>query len=210
MKSSSDGHSRPAGRAGGLSHRAYAAASDPGRWLAALAVVCFVWAGMVLGISFLEAPVKFQAPSLTLPVGLDVGRHVFAAFSKVELGWALLVLLLAVRSRPERAVRVSLAVVLVVVGVQALWLLPVLDARVEVFLAGGRPRPSPHHLIYIALEGLKLVGLAFTGIRCLGAVTRRAGRARPAPHPHRGAPRAGSCQAEALKHLLPNDFSLRN
>lgn len=172
-----------------MSHRAYAAASDPGRWLAALAVVCFVWAGMVLGISFLEAPVKFQAPSLTLPVGLDVGRHVFAAFSKVELGWALLVLLLAVRSRPERAVRVSLAVVLVVVGVQALWLLPVLDARVEVFLAGGRPRPSPHHLIYIALEGLKLVGLAFTGIRCLGAVTRRAGRARPAAHQHRGAPR---------------------
>lgn len=39
-----------------------------------LVVVCLVWAGMVIGISFLEAPVKFMAPSLTRPVGLDVGR----------------------------------------------------------------------------------------------------------------------------------------
>ena len=40
--------------------------------------VAFVWFGMTAGISLLEAPVKFTAPSLTREVALDVGRVVFA------------------------------------------------------------------------------------------------------------------------------------
>jgi hypothetical protein len=31
-----------------------------------LVASCFLWAGMILGISFLETPVKFTAPSVTL------------------------------------------------------------------------------------------------------------------------------------------------
>jgi hypothetical protein len=38
----------------------------------AVAVV-FVWLGMVLAISFLEAPRKFRAPNVTLQIGLGVG-----------------------------------------------------------------------------------------------------------------------------------------
>jgi hypothetical protein len=33
----------------------------------------FVWLGMVLAISFLEAPLKFRAPGVTLPPGLGIG-----------------------------------------------------------------------------------------------------------------------------------------
>jgi hypothetical protein len=32
-------------------------------------VVTFVWLGMVLAISFLEAPLKFRAPGVTFPSG---------------------------------------------------------------------------------------------------------------------------------------------
>jgi hypothetical protein len=39
--------------------------------------VTFVWLGMVLAISFLEAPLKFRAPGVTIPVGLGIGRLVF-------------------------------------------------------------------------------------------------------------------------------------
>jgi hypothetical protein len=49
----------------------------------ALIFIEFIWAGMLSGRSFLEAPVKFTAPSITLAIGLDVGRHVFAVFNKV-------------------------------------------------------------------------------------------------------------------------------
>lgn len=41
---------------------------------------------MVLAISFLEAPLKFRAPGITVPLGLGIGRLVFQAFNAVELG----------------------------------------------------------------------------------------------------------------------------
>ena len=34
----------------------------------------FVWLGMVLATSFMEAPLKFRAPGVTLQVGLAIGR----------------------------------------------------------------------------------------------------------------------------------------
>ncbi len=34
------------------------------------AAIVFVWAGMVLVISFLEGPLKFRAPGVSIPVGL--------------------------------------------------------------------------------------------------------------------------------------------
>lgn len=72
-----------------------------------LAALCFVWTGMVLGISFLETPVKFTAPSVTLPIGLDVGLHVFGAFNKVEIGGVLLACGLLVGLRPQLVSRVA-------------------------------------------------------------------------------------------------------
>ena len=34
--------------------------------------LAFVWLGMVLAISFLEAPIKFRAPGVTLQIGLGI------------------------------------------------------------------------------------------------------------------------------------------
>jgi uncharacterized membrane-anchored protein len=49
---------------------------------AAVAVaVVFVWVGMVLATSFLEAPLKFRAPNVTLQIGLGIGRLVFRALT---------------------------------------------------------------------------------------------------------------------------------
>jgi hypothetical protein len=45
----------------------------------------FVWLGMVLAISFLEAPLKFRAPGITVPLGLGIGRLVFRALNACEL-----------------------------------------------------------------------------------------------------------------------------
>ena len=48
------------------------------------AAIAFTWLGMVLAISFLEAPLKFRAPGVTLPLGLGIGRIVFRALNLVE------------------------------------------------------------------------------------------------------------------------------
>ena len=45
----------------------------------------FVWLGMVLAISFLEAPLKFRAPGVTLQIGLGIGRLVFRALNSAEV-----------------------------------------------------------------------------------------------------------------------------
>ena len=50
--------------------------------------VPFIWLGMVLAISFLETPLKFRAPGITVPLGLGIGRLVFRALAVVELALA--------------------------------------------------------------------------------------------------------------------------
>lgn len=50
--------------------------------------VALVWTGLVLGISFLEAWVKFRAPFLPLHLGLDVGRTVFPTLNAAEVAMA--------------------------------------------------------------------------------------------------------------------------
>jgi hypothetical protein len=52
---------------------------------AVAAAVIFVWVGLVLAISFLEAPLKFRAPGVTIPIGLGIGRLVFRALNTVEV-----------------------------------------------------------------------------------------------------------------------------
>lgn len=37
-----------------------------------------LWLGLVIGISFIEAPLKFTALGITIPLGLGIGRLVFA------------------------------------------------------------------------------------------------------------------------------------
>lgn len=44
-------------------------------------IVALVWAGMVLGVSFLATAAKFLALLLLRPVALDVGRHTSACLA---------------------------------------------------------------------------------------------------------------------------------
>ena len=60
----------------------------------------FVWLGMVLAICFLEAPLKFRARGVTLPIGLGISLLVFRVLKR-HRGALADVLLVAVAS--ERA-----------------------------------------------------------------------------------------------------------
>lgn len=128
-----------------------------------LSIVALVWVGLLLGVSFVATPAKFLAPSLTLPVALDVGRYTFGIFSMVEVIATIVLLACAVLSRCGRPVVFIGLLVGGFVAVQSLWLLPVLDARVEIILQGGRPENSGLHSLYIALEAGKVVLLSFIG-----------------------------------------------
>ena len=126
--------------------------------------VPFVWLGMVLAISFLETPLKFRAPGITVPLGLGIGRLVFRALAVVELVLAGVLTGALVLGDRTTAVIVLASVVWAVLVVQVAVLLPRLDRRARLILAGGSPSRSRLHLAYVALDGIKVVLLPVLGV----------------------------------------------
>ena len=61
----------------------------------------FVWLGFVCAISFMEAPLKFQAPNITIPLGLGIGYLVFHALNKVEIVLCLLLAISFWKAKPS-------------------------------------------------------------------------------------------------------------
>jgi hypothetical protein len=123
----------------------------------------FVWLGMVLAISFLEAPLKFRAPNVTLPIGLGIGRLVFRALNTVEVLLAIVVVVAFISNPPPVRVITAMAVASGALAVQIVAVRPSLARRADQILAGLQaPRTRSHH-IYIALEAIKVVALALGG-----------------------------------------------
>ena len=119
-----------------------------------------MWAGALLGVSFIATPAKFWAHSLTLPVALDVGRQTFQFFNKLELGALAALSILIFSLKQTWFPRAMVLLIAALLALQFLWLLPALDQRVEVFLSGAVPPESQLHKVYIACDVWKLVLLA--------------------------------------------------
>jgi hypothetical protein len=122
---------------------------------------------MVLAISFLEAPLKFRAPGVTLRIGLGIGRLVFRALNVAEMVLAVALVVSAAVETPPRAAATALTVAIVVLGVQIGVVRPRLTRRSDQVLAGLDAPRSNAHLVYIALEVVKIIGLAAGGFLLL-------------------------------------------
>jgi hypothetical protein len=133
----------------------------------AAGAVTFVWLGMVLAISFLEAPLKFRAPGVTIQVGLGIGRLVFRALNLVEsVLAAALVVLVAVGDAPARVIAWTVAVTVLLIGQLAV-VRPRLNRRSDRVLAGEDLPRSRGHLVYIAFEIAKVLVLIGLGVTLL-------------------------------------------
>lgn len=128
-----------------------------------LPAATFIWCGLILGISFLEAPLKFQAPNMTLELGLGIGQLVFTALNRIEIVLALLIAVCYYFLRPGRTLAVTYGIVGFILLLQTVWLLPALSARTDVYLSGQVPPESSLHFIFIFFEVLKLIVLLFSG-----------------------------------------------
>lgn len=152
---------------------------------AAIRVLSLVWLGLVVGVSFVATPIKFSVGSLTRPVALEVGRATFHLLNRIELVLVLIMVAMAwwatatatagrsarpigrpAGSRPRLAVvPVLVAVVVTIVALQTVWLLPRLDERVAMIVAGNEPPPSLLHTIFGGLEVIKVATLGLLGHR---------------------------------------------
>ena len=141
--------------------------TDNRAWTVGGLIAAALWLGLLVGVSFLATPVKFLAPSLTLPVALDVGRHTFAVFNKVESGLAVLLLVLLLIGSRSVLGRVAATIAGLLVLAETVWLLPLLDRRVSLIIAGEVLPASNDHSIYIAMDVAKLVALVL--VVCVSA-----------------------------------------
>jgi hypothetical protein len=140
-------------------------------WAIAVAAI-FIWLGMVLAISFLEAPLKFRAPGITIPLGLGIGRLVFRALniSEAVLGSAVVIALLG--HVPPVTVLIAFGCAVLALAVQVLAVRPALTRRTDAVLSAAGTaqvpgRRSSAHIVYVALELVKVVSLLVAGILLL-------------------------------------------
>jgi len=128
----------------------------------------FTWLGMVIAISFIEAPLKFRAPGVTVPIGLGIGRLVFRALNIAEVVLATCLLATVALGRPAMSSTAFAVVAVVLLVIQLSAVRPRLNRRSERVLAGeGSPARSHAHLAYVVTEVLKVAALLAVGVSTL-------------------------------------------
>lgn len=119
--------------------------------------VLILWAGLILGVSFIATPVKFMAPHLTMSVALEIGRATYYIFNKVEWGIFFLMIFLISRINLEPIRGIFVGVLFLLLTLETFWLLPILDARASHVISGEIENPGALHKVYIISEALKII-----------------------------------------------------
>lgn len=141
-------------------------------YLAVVVAAVFIWLGMVLAISFIEAPLKFRAPGITIQLGLGIGRLVFRALNICEVVLAAVVLGAVFAGHPPAAAIVAVLVAAVALGAQVLGVRPALTRRSDAVLADATVAESGRshaHFVYVGFEVVKALALVTAGVSLLRA-----------------------------------------
>jgi hypothetical protein len=127
-----------------------------------LGVIELLWAGMICGISFLEAWIKFR-PKIVQEnkfVAFEIGRTVFAALNLVEI---ILAGICATGNKRQDLLHMIPILLLVI---QVTYLQPKLDLRaIEIIEHGLKQRPNLSktqplpHIMYVLCEAIKVICL---------------------------------------------------
>jgi len=133
----------------------------------ALLLIIGLWLGMLLGISFMEAPLKFKAPKMTMEIAIGLGQLVFRTLNKVEIVFSslLIILLFITRKQLDLITITFLIIIVVVIIIQSLWFLPALDARATAVINGSLPQGPSYHTAYVLCEITKVVLLFISFIK---------------------------------------------
>ncbi|MTE15195.1 hypothetical protein [Nocardia aurantiaca] len=134
---------------------------------AVVTATIFVWLGMVMAISFLEAPLKFRAPKVTVQIGLGIGRLVFRALNSIESLLAITILVAIAVDPPTTGTIAAFAVAAGALITQLAIVRPRLTRHSDAVLAGGNAPRSHSHYTYVGLETTKVVALLTGGALAL-------------------------------------------
>ncbi|WP_300675535.1 hypothetical protein [Soonwooa sp.] len=132
----------------------------------------FLWLGLVLAVSFLETPLKFQVPGMTLPIALELGKIMFGISTIIQI--ALLFIIgfsfLFNQEKPNSKILLNLFFLTLILILEKFWMLPVLDARADVLASGKGLPPTTFHDYFIYAEVAKVLLLFILPILSLEKV----------------------------------------
>lgn len=115
-----------------------------------------IWIGLVLGVSFFAAPIKFSAEGVSRDDLLRVGQVTFQAFTWIEW-FAWLGLVAAIGRHYTRALLAVAITMTLWLVIQKFWLLPILDGLLVQRLAGEAIGEHHWHTLYITSDIIKLI-----------------------------------------------------
>lgn len=152
--------------------------AEAGAGLAALRpVIPAVWLGLLVALAFVETPLKFLAPGMTLDLALGLGRIVLTAADVAGAAFLIAITVLAlIRPRVGTPVRWILGGLWLVLVVQVAIIRPLLNTRTDLVLAGIDPGESSLHIVYIVADvllAILLVALLFVTAREYRGAVRR-------------------------------------
>ncbi|MEV4418577.1 hypothetical protein AB0L40_01215 [Patulibacter sp. NPDC049589] len=132
----------------------------------------WLWMGMVFAISFLEAPLKFQAPGITVELGVGIGRLVFRALNRMELAFAVAIGV-ALLAGGESSTGAWIAWAFAAAALATKWLLRrAMDRRTRV-VSHSRPSPSRGlHVLYALAEVVTVLALGTFAVLSLNLLIR--------------------------------------
>lgn len=138
-------------------------------YLIIMIIVCFIWAGFMGAISFMESWLKFRAQGVELTAGLSIGRLIFKVLNRVE--WVFLIILWGgyILAKPAILPMQALSYFLLsmILLVQTIWLLPVMDRRALATIEGKKTSRSLLHIWFAGLEVIKFLMLIDAGVNLL-------------------------------------------
>jgi len=124
--------------------------------------------GLVLAISFLETPMKFQLSGMTLPLALEMGKMMFEVSSKFQWAMVVIILMEFIFLKESKWTYPNLfpLMFMTILALQYFWMLPVLDHRADFIIEGKTVPPSELHNAFIYSEVLKFNALIFGIVFC--------------------------------------------
>ncbi|MCL6524524.1 MAG: hypothetical protein K6T34_07660 [Thermoflavifilum sp.] len=129
-----------------------------------MVLISFFWFGFFSAISFMEAPVKFQAPHLSLSVGVEIGRIVFHVSQEIQ--WVMLILLTLVTwlwISQFKHIRIWVIGLWLIMLIESFLLLPALDKQAQQVIAGHILPMTAIHWVFVLTELLKIPVLLVIG-----------------------------------------------
>lgn len=136
-----------------------------------VACALLLWAGALLGVSFIATPAKFMAESLTLASAVDVGRVTFACFNKIEWVFFVVICVCTISRHSLVSYKLCLAALFVLLCVQTFFLFPELALRAADIISEKRVSPTLLHFQYVTLEVVKLFLVGIWAVSTMRSMT---------------------------------------